>query len=113
MKLWVYYILSWLSGILTLVFSFGSALAFTEYMSHVTLKDGGVVPRGHMSIMEFVIPMVLVAILCFILYLCFSLYCLFRKLKNEEHRALHFLLGLALYLLTVIGTMPVLSMVMN
>ena len=113
MKLWVYYILSWFSGVLTLACSFSGAWAFIEYMSHVTLEDGGVVPRGHMSIMEFVIPMVLIAIVCFILYLCFSLYCIFRKLQNREHRFIHFLLSLLVYLLTTIGTMPLLGMIMN
>ena len=113
MKLWMYYLISWISGILTLVFSFGGAWAFIEYMGHVTLEDGGVVPRGHMNIMEFVIPMVLIAILCFILYLCLSLYCVFRKLKGEEHRIIHFLLNLVLYLATAIGTLPLLSMIFN
>ena len=113
MKLWVYYFISWFSGVLTLVFSFGGALAFTEYISHVSLEDGGTVPHGHMNIMEFVIPLILIALVCVALYLCLSLFCVFRKLKQEEYRAVHFLLNLILYLVTAIGTLPLVGMLMN
>ena len=33
MKLWKYYLLSWASGLLTLMFSVGGALAFVTYIS--------------------------------------------------------------------------------
>ena len=69
MKLGYYYFLSWLSGILTLVFSVGGALAFVTYISSPSTVDGIVRP-GHMSVMEFVLPLFLIGIVCFILYLC-------------------------------------------
>ena len=105
MKLGYYYFLSWLSGILTLVFSVGGALAFITYISSPSTVDGIVRP-GHMSVMEFVLPLFLIGIVCFILYLCVSLYCIFRKLRAEEHRLMHFLLNLVLYLVTTVGIVP-------
>ena len=105
MKLGYYYFLSWLSGILTLVFSVGGALAFVTYISSPSTVDGIVRP-GHMSVMEFVLPLFLIGIVCFILYLCVSLYCIFRKLRAEEHRLMHFLLNLVLYLVTTVGIVP-------
>ena len=78
MRLWVYYILSWLWGVLTLALSFGGAFAFTQYISSVPLEEGKVT-GGHMNIMEFVLPLLLIGLICFILYLCFSLFCIFRK----------------------------------
>ncbi|MBQ9698563.1 MAG: hypothetical protein IJV46_08490 [Acidaminococcaceae bacterium] len=110
MKLWVYYLFSLLWGILTLVFSFGGAFAFTQYIDHISLKDGGVVTGGHMSIMEFVIPLLLIGLACFVLYLVFSLFCIFRRLRNEDHRLLHFLFSLLLYLFTTVATLPLLGM---
>jgi len=105
MKLWKYYLLSFVSGILTLVFSVGGALAFVTYMSGSHEVDG-IVRQGHMSVMEFVLPLFIVGLVCFILYLCASLYCIFRKLKAEGHRLVHFLLNLILYLVTTVGTIP-------
>lgn len=105
MRLWMYYFFSALWGILTLAASIGGAFAFTQYLSQVSLQDGGAV-RGHMSVMEFLIPLLLIALVCFVLYLCISLYCIFRKLRNENHRILHFLLSLLLYLVTTVATLP-------
>ena len=82
MKLWKYYLLSWASGLLTLMFSVGGALAFVTYISSI-------------------------------LYLCVSLFCIFRKLRAEEHRVLHFLLNLILYLATAAGTVPLLILLFN
>ncbi len=110
MKLRTYYLLSWISGILTLVFSIGSALAFITYISSSHEVDG-IVRRGHMGVMEFVVPLVLIGLVCFILYLCVSLYCIFRKLKAVEYRPLHFLMNLVLYLVTTAGTIPLLAMI--
>ena len=70
MKLWKYYLLSWASGLLTLMFSVGGALAFVTYISS-------------------------------------------RKLRAEEHRVLHFLLNLILYLATAAGTVPLLILLFN
>jgi len=112
MKLWVYYIIAWVSGILTLVFSFGGAAVFIQHMGQVQLEDGGVV-QGHMGIMEFVIPLVLIGIVCFILYLCVSLFCILRKMRTTEHRFIHFLLSFILYLLTTIGTLPLVGFLLN
>ena len=112
MKLWKYYLLSCISGILTLVFSVGGALAFITYMSGSHEVDG-IVRQGHMSVMEFVLPLFIIGLVCFILYLCGSLYCFFRKLKAEEHRLRHFLLNLILYLLTTLGTIPLMILIFN
>ena len=105
MKLWKYYLLSCVSGVLTLVFSVGGALAYVMYVSGSHEVDG-IVRQGHMSVMEFVLPLFLIGLICFILYLCASLYCIFRKLKSEGRRLLHFLLNLILYLVTTVGTIP-------
>ena len=105
MKLWTYYLMSLLSGIMTFVFSVGGALAFITYISSPSTVDGIVRP-GHMSVMEFVLPLFLIGVVCFILYLCVSLYCIFRKLRAEEHRLMHFLLNLVLYLVTTVGIVP-------
>ena len=105
MKLWKYYLLSCVSGVLTLVFSVGGALAYVMYVSGSHEVDG-IVRQGHMSVMEFVLPLFLIGLVCFILYLCASLYCIFRKLKSEGRRLLHFLLNLILYLATTVGTIP-------
>lgn len=112
MKLGYYYFLSWLSGVLTLVFSVGGALAFVTYISSPSTVDGIVRP-GHMSVMEFVLPLFLIGLVCVLLYLCSSLYCIFRKLRTQEHRALHFLLNLVLYLVTAVGTVPLLILLFN
>ena len=112
MKLWKYYLLSWISGILTLVFSVGGALGFVTYMSGSHEVDG-IVRQGHMSVMEFILPLFVIGLVCFILYLCASLFCVFRKLKTEEHRLLHFLLNLLLYLATTLGTIPLMILVFN
>ena len=112
MKLSYYYFLSWLSGILTLVFSVGGALAFVTYISSPSTVDGIVRP-GHMSVMEFVLPLFLIGFVCFSLYLCISLYCIFRKLRIQEHRWMHFLLNLVLYLVTTVGTVPLLILLFN
>ena len=112
MKLWKYYLLSWISGILTLVFSVGEALGFVTYMSGSHEVDG-IVRQGHMSVMEFILPLFVIGLVCFILYLCASLFCVFRKLKTEEHRLLHFLLNLLLYLATTLGTIPLMILVFN
>ena len=71
MKLRTYYLLSWLSGLLTLIFSVGGALAFVTYLSSPSTVDG-IVRKGHMSIMEFILP------LCCLFYpvsLCFPVLC--------------------------------------
>ncbi|MER2138600.1 MAG: hypothetical protein ABS965_00555 [Succiniclasticum sp.] len=112
MKLGYYYFLSWLSGVLTLVFSVGGALAFVTYIGSPSTVDGIVRP-GHMSVMEFVLPLFLIGFLCVFLYLCLSLYCIFRKLRTQERRVLHFLLNLVLYLVTAIGTVPLLILLFN
>ena len=112
MKLGYYYFLSWLSGVLTLVFSVGGALAFVTYISSPSTVDGIVRP-GHMSVMEFILPLFLIGFVCFILYLCSSLYCIFRKLRTQEHRWMHFLLNLVLYLVTTVGTVPLLILLFN
>ena len=112
MKLRFYYFLSWLSGILTLVLSVGGALAFVTYISSPSTVDGIERP-GHMSVMEFVLPLFLIGFVCVVLYLCLSLYCIFRKLQTQERRVLHFLLNLVLYLVTVIGTVPLLILLFN
>lgn len=112
MKLWKYYLLSWLSGILTLVFSVGGALAFVTYISSPSTVDG-IVRHGHMSVMEFVLPLLLIGVVCFILYLAASLFFVFRKMQAQEHRVLHFLLNLVLYLVTVGGTVPLLILIFN
>ena len=90
---------------MTFVFSVGGALAFITYISSPSTVDGIVRP-GHMSVMEFVLPLFLIGIVCFILYLCVSLYCIFRKLRAEEHRLMHFLLNLVLYLVAAVGIVP-------
>lgn len=105
MKLWKYYLLSCVSGILTLLFSIGGALAFVTYVSGSHEVDG-IVRQGHMGVMEFVLPLFLIGVICFILYLCASLFCIFRKLKAEGHRFIHFLLNLVLYMVTTAGTVP-------
>ena len=105
MKLWTYYLLSLLSGIMTCVFSVGGALAFVMYIGSPSTVDGIVRP-GHMSVMEFVLPLFLIGIVCFILYLCTSLFCIFRKMRAEEHRLMHFLLNLVLYLVAAVGAVP-------
>ena len=112
MTLGSYYFLSWLSGVLTLVFSVGGALAFITYISSPSTVDGIVRP-GHTSVMEFVLPLFLIGLVCVILYLCLSLYCVFRKLRTQEHRVLHFLLNLVLYLVTAVGTVPLLILLFN
>ena len=112
MKLWKYYLLSWVSGILTLIFSVGGALAFVTYMSGAHEVDG-VVRQGHMSVMEFVLPLFLIGLVCFILYLCISFFCVFRKLTAEQRRLLHFLLNLFFYLATVVGTIPLMILLFN
>ena len=112
MKLGYYYFLSWLSGVLTLVFSVGGALAFVTYIGSPSTVDGIVRP-GHMSVMEFVLPLFLIGFLCVFLYLCLSLYCIFRKLQTQERRVLHFLLNLVLYLVTAVGTVPLLILLFN
>lgn len=112
MKLRTYYLLSWLSGMITLVFSIGGALAFLTYLSTPSTVDG-IVRKGHMSLMEFILPLCLIALLCFVLYLCLSVFCLFRKRREKEHRILHFLLGLLLYLITTAGTVPLLILLLN
>ena len=112
MKLRTYYILSWVSGILTLVFSVGGALAFVTYISNSSTVDG-IVRKGHMSVMEFILPLFLIGIVCFILYLCLSLFCIFRKLQTQERRVLLFLLNLVLYLVTTAGTIPLLILIFN
>lgn len=112
MKLWKYYLLSWISGILTLVFSVGGALAFVTYVSSSSTVDG-IVRRGHMSVMEFILPLFLIGIVCFIIYLCLSFYCIFRKMQTQEHRLLHILLNLILYLITAVGTVPLLIFIFN
>ena len=112
MKLWKYYLLSWISGILTLIFSVGGALAFITYISGSREVDG-IVRQGHMGVMDFVIPLFLIGLVCFILYFCGSLFCVFRKLKAEEHRLLHFLLNLILYLVTTLGTVPLMILLFN
>ena len=112
MKLRTYYILSWVSGILTLVLSVGGALAFVTYISSPSTVDG-IVRKGHMSVMEFILPLFLIGIVCFILYLCLSLFCIFRKLQTQERRVLHFLLNLILYLVTTAGTIPLLILIFN
>ena len=112
MKLWKYYLLSWVSGLLTLMFSVGGALAFVTYISSPSTVDG-IMRKGHMSVMEFILPLFLIGIVCFILYLCVSLFCIFRKLRAEEHRVLHFLLNLILYLATAVGTVPLLILLFN
>ena len=112
MKLRTYYFLSWLSGILTLVFSIGGALAFITYISTPSTVDG-VIRKGHMSVMEFILPLLLIGVICFILYLCFSLYCVFKKLRTQEHRVMHFLLNLVLYFVTAAGTIPLLILIFN
>ena len=112
MKLRTYYLLSWLSGILTLIFSIGGALAFVTYLSSPSTVDG-IIRKGHMSIMEFVLPLCLIGLVCFILYLCVSLFCVFRKLKAQEHRLLHFLLNLILYLVTAAGTVPLMILLFS
>ena len=112
MKLRTYYLLSWLSGILTLIFSIGGALAFVTYLSSPSTVDG-IVRKGHMSIMEFVLPLCLIGLVCFILYLCVSLFCVFCRLKTQEHRFLHFLLNLVLYLATAAGTVPLLILLFS
>ena len=112
MKLWVYYLLSWISGILTLVFSIGGALAFITYISSSHEVDG-IVRQGHTGVMEFVLPLCLIGLVCFILYLCASLFCIFRKLKAEKHRLVHFLLSLVLYLVTAVATIPLMILLFN
>ena len=112
MKLGYYYFLSWLSGILTLVFSVGGALAFVSYIGSPSVVDGIERP-GHMSVTEFILPLFLIGLVCVILYLCISLYCIFRKLRMQEHRVLHFLLNLVLYLVTAVGTVPLLILLFN
>ena len=112
MKLWTYYLLSLLSGIMTFVFSVGGALAFITYISSPSTVDGIVRP-GHMSVMEFILPLLLIGVICFILYLCFSLYCVFKKLRTQEHRVMHFLLNLVLYFVTAAGTIPLLILIFN
>ena len=112
MRLWVYYILSWLWGVLTLALSFGGAFAFTQYISSVPLEEGKVT-GGHMNIMEFVLPLLLIGLICFILYLCFSLFCIFRKLRNENHRLLHFLLTFLLYVISTLGTLPLIGFLLR
>jgi len=112
MKLWKYYLLSWISGILTLVFSVGGALAFITYSSSSHEVDG-VMRRGHMSVMEFVLPLFLIGLVCFILYLCISFFCVFRKLTAGQHRLLHFLLNLVFYLATTAGTIPLMILLFN
>ena len=112
MKLGYYYFLSWLSGVLTLVFSVGGALAFVTYLSSPSVVDGIERP-GHMSVTEFVLPLFLIGLVCVILYFCISLYCIFRKLQTQEHRVLHFLLNLVLYLVTAVGTVPLLILLFN
>jgi len=112
MKLWKYYLLSWASGLLTLMFSVGGALAFVTYISSPSTVDG-IMRKGHMSVMEFILPLFLIGIVCFILYLCVSLFCIFRKLRAEEHRVLHFLLNLILYLATAARTVLLLILLFN
>lgn len=112
MKLRFYYFLSWLSGILTLIFSIGGALLFVTYVSSPSTVDG-IVRKGHMSVMEFILPLFLIGVICFILYLCFSLYCVFKKLRTQEHRVMHFLLNLVLYFVTAAGTIPLLILIFN
>ena len=112
MKLWKYYLLSWISGLLTLILSVGGALAFVTYISTPSTVDG-IMRKGHMSIMEFILPLFLIGFICFILYLCASLFCIFRKLKAEKHRLVHFLLNLVLYLVTAAGTVPLLILLFN
>ena len=112
MKLWKYYLQSCVSGLLTLMFSVGGALAFVTYISSPSTVDG-IMRKGHMSVMEFILPLFLIGIVCFILYLCVSLFCIFRKLRTEEHRVLHFLLNLILYLATAVGTVPLLILLFN
>lgn len=112
MKLRTYYLLSWVSGILTLIFSIGGALAFVTYLSTPSTVDG-IVRKGHMSIMEFILPLCLIGFFCFVLYLCVSLYCIFRKLKTQEHRLVHFLLNLVLYLVTAAGTIPLMILLFS
>lgn len=112
MKLKTYYLLSWLGGILTLMLSVGGALAFVTYLSGSSTVDG-IVRKGHMSIMEFVLPLFLIGLVCFVLYLCVSVFCVFRKLKIQEHRFVHFLLNLVLYLGTAVGTVPLLILLFN
>lgn len=112
MKLRTYYLLSWISGLLTLVFSAGGALAFVTYLSTPSTVDG-IVRKGHMSFMEFVLPLFLIGLVCFILYLCVSMFCVFRKLKTQEHRLGHFLLNLVLYLATAAGTVPLMILLLN
>ena len=112
MKLWTYYLLSWLSGLLTLIFSVGGALAFVTYLSSPSTVDG-IVRKGHMSIMEFILPLCLIGLVCFILYLCVSLFCVFRRMKTQEHMFLHFLLNLVLYLVTAAGTLPLMILLLS
>ena len=112
MKLRFYYFLSWLSGLLTLVFSVGGALVFVTYISTPSTVDG-IVRKGHMSAMEFILPLFLIGIICFILYLCFSIFCVFKKLRTQRHRVMHFLLNLVLYFVTVAGTIPLLILIFN
>ena len=112
MKLRTYYILSWLSGILTLILSVGGALAFVTYISSPSVEDG-IVRQGHMGVMEFVLPLLLIGIFCFILYLGFSLFCIFRKIGSKEYRIVHFLLNLVLFLGTAVGTVPLLILLFN
>ena len=112
MKLWKYYLLSWLSGILTLVLSVGGALAFITYISSPSTVDG-IVRHGHTGVIEFILPLFLVGFVCFILYVCASVFCVFRKMQTREHRLLHFLLNLLLYLATAAGTVPLLIFLFN
>ena len=112
MKLRTYYLLSWLSGLLTLIVSVGGALTFVTHLSSPSTVDG-IVRKGHMSIMGFILPLCLIGLVCFILYLCVSLFCVFRRMKTQEHMFLHFLLNLVLYLVTAAGTLPLMILLLS
>ena len=112
MKLRTYYILAVIGGILTLVLSIGGALAVVQYLNYIPLEHG-TVTGGHMSVMEFVIPLILIFLACLVFYFGFSLYCIFRKLKGEKNRVLHFLLNLVLYIVTTVLTLPLIGIMLN
>ena len=98
LKLKWYYFITFGMGVFALLISLLGATYFQE--SVLTAADG---KQGHVSPFAFLIPLVLVHVVCFLVFMLINALCAFKLISEDSKSKLHFVCNLLLYLAVVVG----------
>lgn len=98
LKLKWYYFITFGMGVFALLISLLGATYFQE--SVLTAADG---KQGHASPFAFLIPLVLVHVVCFLVFMLINALCAFKLISEDSKSKLHFVCNLLLYLAVVVG----------